>query len=745
MLFRFRGLAPGVCFLIAAALGTRVFGADAVFKAVRVDKGPRLDGLLDDEVWKKAVPFSAFEQAQPNPHGEPSERTEVRVLYDVRNLYVGVYCYDNEPSQITANSMAHDSDRGGRGDDDIKVLLDPFQDKRTAYVFFVNPRGARSEGLAFGERPRLDWDGIWDAKARIRKDGWSAELRIPFKTISFNPGLTAWGINIERYIARKQETIRASGADLDSHFFNPNEAVSLEGISDIRQGRGITIRPYGLGGASRDREAGTPTDWTADAGIDVYKNFTPNFIGAFSYNTDFAETEVDQRQVNLTRFPLFYPEKRTFFLEGSEYFNFGATGGYRSSFLPFFSRRIGLLEGGEQVPILFGAKLYGRLGQTNIAVLDVATRPFQDETEGIDLGGKNFVAARVYQNLWEEGRVGFIFTNGNQEAPKGAADPNSLAGVDFRYATSKLWGDKNLAVDAWAVYNWNTPPPDTAPWGKKYGFGLRLDYPNDLWDFNTSYNFYGDALNPGLGFISRNGVQAVNFGGAYQPRPAAGSWLGDGVRQFFFELRTSVYWDLSGRLQTLSVFTAPLNVRLESGDGFEFDVMPNRDVLPEDFEVSEGVVIPQGPYNFLSYRAEFRSASHRFYEIDLSHRFGQFYSGRLTETEAGLTLKYNGHATLGLRATLVRGRLPQGNFNENIYELKADVYFSPDIGLMNYVQYDDISDQLGVQSRFRCQISPGNEIFLVYSKNWERRWDPMSRFIPLGEHGVFKIQLSIRP
>lgn len=722
-------------------MATPVLHAGPVFKAVRVDKAPRLDGQLDDEIWKQAVAFTEFRQARPNPNNPPSERTEVRVLYDARGLYIGINCHDAEPRKISANTMAHDAESESESDDNVKILLDAFQDKRNAYVFIVNPRGARSEGLAFGQDLSLDWDGIWDARARILKDGWSAEIVIPFKTISFNPRLTSWGLNVERYIARRQETIRASGADLDSHFYNPNEAAPLEGIQDVKQGTGITIRPYGLVSETKDYARGTPTDWNPDAGIDVYKNFTPNFVGAVSVNTDFAETEVDERQINLTRFPLFFPEKRTFFLEGSEYFNFGTSSGggqYHSSFLPFFSRRIGLVAD-EQIPINFGAKLFGRLGKTNISVVDVGTRRFNDPEAGLLLPAKNLLAARIYQNIWEESRVGFIFTDGNP-ASLDNSDYNRLAGLDFRYATSHLWGDKNFTFDLWGVYNWRKDAGNT----KKEGFGVRLDYPNDLWDVNTSYSYYGDGLNPGLGFISRPGVQTYSVMGAYMPRPGKASWLGKAVRQFFLEPYAEFYWDLAGRLETRSLAFSPA-VQLESGDRIEGDISNTYDVLPFDFEVSNGVIIPQGPYSYTNMRVGIESAGHRPVQVEFNQHFGQFYSGRLSETEVGVSLKYKGYATLGVSTNFIRGRLPQGNFNENVLELKADVFLSPNLGLMNYVQYDDVSKQLGWQARFRWQITPGNEIFLVYNKNWERRWDPMSRFVPFGEHGVLKLQLTIRP
>jgi hypothetical protein len=409
-------LLASLLFVCPGIAGPRI-EVQVVLRAVQVQKGPRLDGLLNDPVWKEAVPFTGFRQARPAPDNPPSQTTKALILFDSQNLYIGVLCSDTEPAKIAANTMAHDAEDMDESDDNVKILLDPFQDRRTAYFFMVNPRGARTEGLAFGENPSLDWDGLWDARARILNDGWSLEIKIPFKTVSFNPALATWGLNLERYIARRQETDRVSGADLDSHFYNANEAAVLEGIRDVRQGAGITVRPYGL--ASVDRvpapvpESGFDTDGTVTGGLDVYKNFTPNFVGALSYNTDFAETEVDERQINLTRFPLYFPEKRTFFLEGSEYFNFGTSGGsgYHSSFIPFFSRRIGLYEG-ERIPILFGAKVFGRLGKTNISAVDVQTRTFSNPAVST-LPGRNFLAGRVYQNIWAESCVGLVFTNGD--------------------------------------------------------------------------------------------------------------------------------------------------------------------------------------------------------------------------------------------------------------------------------------------------------------------------------------------
>ena len=724
-----------ILLVVSAALATPARASE--IRAVRVDKGPKVDGDLGDPAWRAAAPFTAFRMADPRPDGDPSEATELRVVYDDSSLYIGVRCLDGEPGRIAAHSMTHDGSGGGgdgygygyggggggENDDVLRVLLDPFLDKRSAYFFSVNPRGARSEGLTSGGSSSLNWDGIWDAASRIDGGGWSAELRIPFKTISFKPELTAWGINVERFIARKQETVRLAGCDRDCNFYNPMTAASLSGIADIRQGLGVTIRPYGLVSLAKDHRDDSQARWRLDGGFDIYKNFTPNLVGAASYNMDFAETEADERRINLTRFPLFFPEKRMFFLEGSETFSFSSS----VSFQPFFSRKIGLYQG-QQVPILFGGKVFGKVGRTNLAFLDVQTEKFAG------LPGRNFLALRVTQDIFSESKVGLIFTNGS---PGG--ERNTLAGADFRYATSSFAGGKNLNLAAWAAYNWNEREQ-----GSHLGFGFRANYPNDLWDVQSTYAYYGEALDPGLGFMLRQGIQTAYLRVGFQPRPQAG-FFSRFVRQFFFNASADFYWDLKGRLETSRLEASPLSFKTESGENVRFQVTLNRDVLPADFEVAAGVVLPAGAYDFTSWSCDLSSAPHRAWVFDAGVDFGEFYSGHYENLTAGVNFKYKGYANLGLDVNLVRGRLPEGSFRENVYQLKADVFLSPDLGFMNYIQYDTVSRLLGWSARLKWRVTPGNEIALIYSKNWERRWDPTARFFPSEERGVLKLSLSIRP
>ncbi len=696
-------------------------------KAVKVTTPPKIDGYLSDPVWEETSVFSNFKMIYPDTGVEPSERTEVRILYTKSGMYFGIKCFSSEPDKISIKSLKKDHfGRRQTGDDLIKILLDPFQDKRNAYVFIINPKGARTDGLAFGEHFSTNWDGIWEAKTRIDKDGWSIEIKIPFKTISFNSSLTKWGINIERYIARKMETIRMEGISKDIFFFNPNQAALLGDISGIRQGLGLTFKPYLTMSSSKDFEAGTKREWKVDGGFDIYKNFTPNLVGVFTYNTDFAETEVDKRRINLTRFSLYYPEKRSFFLEGSEIFSFGS--GLWRLFVPFFSRTIGIFDG-EQVPINYGMKVYGKIGKTNIGLLNVKTK----NTDIVD--NKNYFVGRISQNIFEQGKIGMIFTNGNSF---GEGD-NSLLGLDFNYSTSKFLKNKNFSASTWFTYNWNTIKT-----GDHSGYGFNLDYPNDLLDISLSYNHLGDSLEPGLSFLPRNGINVISNGIQFSPRPVKGL-IGKIVRKFHFELYTTLYYDLNGNLESGRVFTAPINFSTESGEHIEFNVIPQKEVLKSSFNLSDNIAFQPGSYQFTKYRFEFNSATYRKVIFNLEYQFGGFYTGNLNKLFLGTAFKHNGNLSLGVNAIFVRGTFPEGKYSTNLYRLKGDFFLNPDIGLMTFIQYDDESRDIGANIRFKWRISPGNTIYLVYNKSWMKNWDPQSRFYPLRDLGVFKVQLSIRP
>src|SRR5262249_13636738 len=389
----------------------------------------------------------------------------------------------------------------------------------------INPSGARSDGQISNNAQDLsrDWDGIWNAATARTADGWTAEIEIPFKTLRFRPDQTVWGFNVERQIKHVFETDRWAAARVTSWIGNLADAGQLTGLEGARQGHGLDVRPYVSGGEDTG-------DGQFTGGLDVFKNLTPNLNASVTVNTDFAETEADIRQVNLTRFPLFFPEKRAFFLEGTGVFDVaGLAGG--TDLIPFFTRRIGMHgdeDTGGEVPIGAGAKVVGRQDAYNAGVLDVETRDLPDGS----LPRQNLFAARVSRNLFEQSWVGAIVTNGNPEGTGG----NNLIGADARVATSKFHGNRNVALDPFAERT------DDAVLGKDDAAGFGLSYPNDRWDLFLNWKQIGDNFQPALGFVPRVGIRTSNARIAFQPRPQR--W---GIRQFFVEFEPQYITNLGNR------------------------------------------------------------------------------------------------------------------------------------------------------------------------------------------------------
>ncbi|HEV2983558.1 MAG TPA: DUF5916 domain-containing protein, partial [Vicinamibacterales bacterium] len=369
-----RGPVALACALLIASVPVRTVSASQPpesslrrARARRTAAAIRVDGRLDEDAWQQAEPIGTLVQREPLEGGEPSEATDVRILYDDRALYLGIVCRDRSPHDIVSTQLARDADLDV--DDRITIVLDTFFDHRNGFFFQVNPAGARADGQVSNNAETLsrDWDGIWNAVARITDEGWTVEIEIPFKTLRFRPGQTVWGLNVERQIKRWQELDRWTAARQNIWISNLAEAGRLEGLDGLVQGQGLDVRPYVSGFAGSDSRG-------MAGGGDLFKNITPNVNAAITVNTDFAETEVDLQQVNLTRFPLFFPEKRAFFLEGAGIFDVAGLA-HTTDLVPFFSRRVGLLES-LAVPIRVGAKLTGHQSDYNVGVLDVETGGF---------------------------------------------------------------------------------------------------------------------------------------------------------------------------------------------------------------------------------------------------------------------------------------------------------------------------------------------------------------------------------
>jgi hypothetical protein len=711
----------GVLAIIHLIQVHQTFAQSPKAQVFSINERIRIDGKLDEPAWKNAAPIGDLVQVLPKEGESPSETTEVRVLVGKDSLFFGIACFDRSPGSIIATQLTRDAELDV--DDNISVVVDPFFDHRNGFFFTINPNGARADGQISNsaEFTNLDWDGIWNAHARVTSDGWIAEIEIPFKTLRFKPGQSVWGLNIQRVIKRNNETNRWSGARRDIWLSNLAEAGQLEGIPNVRQGMGLDIRPYGLVLRKEGNE------WEVDGGLDVSKNLAPNLNASLTINTDFAETEVDARQVNLTRFDLFYPEKRTFFLEGAGVFDVTTGNPMMPDLIPFFSRRIGLMEQDgipTEVPIIAGAKITGRQSRYNIGFLDVQT----DDVSEIGLGGQNLLAARVSRDFWKQSYVGGIFTRGN---PSGLGN-NTLIGGDARFATSSFKGNKNLSLSLFAFRT-----EDEFTHTTDYAGGFSIDYPNDRWFANLSWKQIGDNFNPALGFVPRTGIRKTNAMFMFRPRPEKA-----GIRQITFHAFPELITNLDNRVDNWRVDISPFEVEFNSGDMFEIQVSPEFERLPFPFNISGDITVPTGAYQFTRYGVSVETATKRPWVVNFEANFGGFYNGTRRDLEFELTLKPSHHLLLGLRAERADVSLAQGDFFTQLFALQADYNFSPNISWANLVQYDSESRILGFQTRFRWILKPGNDLFLVLNRGWERTFD--HQYVSSFDRGTVKLQYTFR-
>jgi hypothetical protein len=683
----------------------------------------RLDGILDESAWAAADVIASLTMYEPTEGGELGGSTTVRVLADARTIVVGVMCTDPVGSGIVSYAKARDSQL--RNEDHIKFIFDTFMDGRTGYIFAVNPSGARYDALVDrnGEGESPEWDTAWEAKTARGQSGWSAEIRIPIQSLSFRKGLTEWGFNIERRLERVQESGRWASPSRDAKISQSSRAGRLVGLPAFNFGIGLTVRP-GLVGKIEgpDTDINNVGD-VFEPSLDVTQRLGPNVILSGTANTDFGETEVDTRRTNLTRFSLFFPEKRTFFLEGADIFNFGIglRAMHSTDLVPFNSRSIGLFEG-EEVPLLAGGKINGRIGNTNFGALAVRT----GEVDGL-VSPTTMGVVRVKQNVLEQSSLGMMATFGDPQGRPGSY----MVGTDFTYQTSRLWGDKNFLAGAWGLVSHRDGLE-----GDATAFGAKIDYPNDTWDIALIYKRIGDAFDPSLGFVPRASVQLWSGGFNFRYRPGL-PWL----REMFYEFMPTLALDLDGNWESYRVFTAPINWRFESGDRFEFNVVPQGENLVEPFEIADGVTIPAGSYNFVRYRFEQDFAARRMMSGRISWWFGSFYGGSLHQITARTAFKPSAFASFELSAERNVGRLPYGDFTQDLIGGRMLVNFSPDLQVNSFVQYDNDSREFGANTRLRWTFHPLGDLFVVYNHNVV---DLMDRWELDSNQLLVKVQYAFR-
>ncbi|MFL5610917.1 MAG: DUF5916 domain-containing protein [Gemmatimonadaceae bacterium] len=671
--------------------------------------GIRVDGLLTEPVWSTVDSIGALTQVEPREGAAASMRTVARVIITADAIVIGVRADDPEPSRIVSFARQRDADLDS--EDHIKIVLDTYLDGRSGYVFAVNPNGARYDALVAnqGEDENSSWDAIWEAATARTPAGWSAEILIPLKSLLFRRGLSQWGFNIQRRIQRLQETDRWASADRDITVTQTSRAGLLTQLPTLSLGLGVSVRPAVTVGGAHD-SAGASLRSRSQLSLDATQRLGANTLGSLTVNTDFAETEVDSRRVNLSRFPLFFPEKRTFFLEGADIFDFGLGLTDDLDVLPFFSRRIGLLEG-RQIPIDAGTKINGRVGGTNFGALAVRTRDVDTLSTASTMS-----VVRVRQNVLSESSVGFIATSGDPLQRHGSW----LAGPDLTYQTSHFQGDKNFLVGLWGM----AVGREDLKTGDRTAAGIKVDYPNDLWDMALRYKRIGDSFDPSLGFVPRNGVHIASLAANWQPRPKRP--IGPlHIRQCFWENELSYVSGLTGGWQSYEYFMAPINCRLESGDRFEFNVVPSGERLSVPFEIAEGVTIAEGAYHFNRFRLEGGLAPKRRFNAQATWWFGGFYDGHLDQYRLTGAWKPSSLVIVEFSGERDVGRMPEGNFTQDLFGTRLRLNFSPDLQLASFVQYDSESRAIGSNTRLRWTFTPVGDLFVVYNHNMRTR-DPLT-------------------
>jgi hypothetical protein len=714
-----------------------------------------LDGRLGDAAWAGAPDSIArLTTVEPREGGTPVARTSVKVLASPDELVLGIRCDDPDPTRIAAPSKGRDAFLDEFSDEDhVLLVFDTFQDGRSGYVFAVNASGARFDGLvvAQGEETNSAWDAIWEAKTTRDAQGWSAEIRIPAKSLGFKRGLDRWGFNVQRRVPRLQETSRWAGASRDFEVFQTQQAGILAGLPRLELGAGLSVRPAVVGRAIKPAKF-LETDYEGDLSLDVTKTLGPNLLSSLTVNTDFAETEVDVRQVNVSRFPVFFPEKRSFFLSGSDLFEFGL-GLDEETLLPFFSRRIGLFGVSEEdqaaIPIDAGVKVSGRVGELGLGGLVAGTRrvnglSLPEEDLVVDLPRSTMGAFRVKRNLFEESSIGVLGTFGDQAG----RDQSWSGGLDFVYRTSSFRGDQNFLVGAWGLLN---DREDLS--GEKSAYGVRIDYPNDPVDINLTSIRIGDGFNPSLAFVPRTGVHIWDLSTTILPRP----WW-PGVREVTQELNFTLYNELDNSTwSSYAISARPLDLLFHSGDRVEFEIKPEGDRVPPDtaYSVADGVDLPTGSYEWTRFTVGARSAEKRRVRGYVLWESGDFYNGDLSTVEAGLavrpfdflTLEVTGERSTGTVSGMVEvapdvDSLAFARIEEELVGLRLEVNISPDLQISSLTQYDTQSRELGSNNRLRWTFSPQGELFVVFNYNALRGLDDRWRFV--SNQAPLKLQYTWR-
>jgi len=678
---------------------------------------PVIDGRLDEAVWAQAAIITDLHQMVPFEYTEPSQPTQVRVFYTDDALYVGARMYEEDPSLITANVLQQG--QGLPNDDTFNLMLDPYLDRRSGFQFDLNANGVRTEGI-FQNVSGLDrsWSGIWQLATTIDEQGWIAEIRIPFQTLSFDASNTEWGINFRRTIRRNNEEIAWISRN---NLMNPSIAGTATGLDSMQQGLGLDVIPYVV--ARQERVFGPlgRKENIVEPQVDIFYKLTPQLNAALTINTDFSATEVDNRQVNLTRFNLFFPERRDFFIRDADIFQFGRIGvganfneegndalprSALQNGRPFFSRRIGLSPGGQPVDINAGAKLSGRVGSWDVGALVVN----QDDDPATGVDSQSVFVGRAAVNILRESLLGVIATSGD---PQSNID-NSLIGGDFRYRNSSFGNNKVLESEIWYQ---QSDTEGVSGDDAAYGFGLSSPNTNG-WRGGYKYKQIENNFDPAMGFVNQQGIEDHALDIGYRHLMPSGSTIRS-IYGGFDAYRNS-------DTNTGNLITETKDIRINAnnnvGDSVEASIIENREIISQNFTIyrsSTGqgnVVIPPGDYRFTQGAARITFAGRRRLAGNIRVNWGEYFSGNRFQRSAAIIWKPTNKYNLEMSYTENEIHLPEGHFTVRQTSFETLINFTPTLSWSNRIQYDNVSEGLGINSRLHWIPEAGREAFLVL--NW---------------------------
>jgi hypothetical protein len=711
----------------APAVVSRDDDGRATLRAVRLPGPLQVDGRLEERVYLDVASVSGFIQQEPN-EGEPeTEKTEVWVFFDGANVYFSARLWDSEPERMIANEMRRDN-RGIFNNENFAVILDTFYDRRNGFLFQTNPLGALWDGQVTDEQnTNSDWNTVWHVKSARFPEGWTVEMAIPFKSLRYREGETQiWGLNFRRIVKWKNEwtylTPIAAAFSRDG-IQRLSSAAALVGVETPERSMNLELKPYATGEMLTDKTVEPPleNDPDSDFGFDAKYGATKSLTFDFTFHTDFAQVEDDEAQVNLTRFDLFFPEKREFFLEGQGIFNFGATEydpfrGSSDTPILFFSRRIGLTDE-QEVPIQAGGRLTGRAGPYTLGLLSIST----DELAPTGIPQTNFSVVRVKRDILRRSNIGFIGTYRTENLDGTGA--NAAMGLDGNFTFYQ-----NLKVSAFYAM---TGTPERS--GQADSYRAAVSYQGDRYGLEAEHLLVGPDFNPEIGFVIREDIRKSSVGARFSPRPESV----EAVRKFDFKGRYDYYETTAGDVET-ELLGLEFSTHFENSDQANLGYGRNHEILFEPFEIVDGVFIPAGAYRFDRYSTSYWFGRQRPVSGWLGADFGDFFGGQRTELNYWGRVDFGSRFSLEPNVSLNWVDLPDDSFTTELVRIRATYNLSPRSFVGALVQYNTADDSFAANVRFRWEYQPGSDLFVVYSEGR----DTFSAGSPLLESRSFVVKFT---